>query len=333
MSTRTESIFGKLQDDGYRISQLSYPQDLSAESSGNGHFILFNINVTKGSRIDTLKKSTPSDATIPNTPTVESAPVTGGGTLRSEASELGIYSGKVTRRIDTAIGLYMPDDITTSYATNWEGGELSAPIAMMKTINGATDMIKNFDANTLGDFFNSAANGGAASAGSKAINYGLDFMNANLGGTELGNAASILKREFRNPYMEFLFKGVSARSFNLNFKFSPRSQIETNRVRDIIHKFKYHQLPEYNRDNALGVFYTYPSEFDITFFSNTTENKYLFKMSTCALTECRINYTGAGQWSAFREIDGEGAAPTHIEMSLTFTELELLSRQRISQGF
>ena len=91
------------------------------------------------------------------------------------------------------------------------------------------------------------------------------------------------------------------------------------------------------RESAAGIFYEYPAEFDILFLSNGKENDFLHKISTCALTSIDVNYQAAGVTSMHREIGtndgGSGAPPTHTEVTLEFTEMELMSQQRIDQGF
>jgi hypothetical protein len=166
-----------------------------------------------------------------------------------------------------------------------------------------------------------------------AQQYALDFMQSQIGKTDIANAIQLFRREFRNPYLEFLFKGVNARTFNMEFTFTPKNEKEARSARNIINLFKFHQMPEYNRDNVLGEFYLYPSEFDIYIFGTNTENKFINKFSTSALTSCTVSYNGSGQHSFFREDSELGASPTVTHLALQFSELELMTRQRISQGY
>jgi hypothetical protein len=82
--------------------------------------------------------------------------------------------------------------------------------------------------------------------------------------------------------------------------------------------------PELSKD---GLFYIYPSEFDIQYYFQGRQNEFLHKISTCVLTDMSVNY-GNEYFSSFRE--GE---PTEIRMNLTFQETELLTKERISKGY
>lgn len=104
----------------------------------------------------------------------------------------------------------------------------------------------------------------------------------------------------------------------------PASEKETGNVKDIINKFKFHMHPELS---GSGIYYIYPSEFDIQYYYRGNENEYFNKISTCALTDMSVQY-GGGEFSSF-----EDGAPTEITMILKFTELETLTKERIQDGY
>ena len=58
-------------------------------------------------------------------------------------------------------------------------------------------------------------------------------------------------------------------------------------------------------------------------------NKALYKISNCALTNLSIEYGGTD----FITFKGTQGYPTEISMKLEFTELEVLSRERIEVGY
>jgi hypothetical protein len=127
-----------------------------------------------------------------------------------------------------------------------------------------------------------------------------------------------------NPFREVFFEGIDYRKFNFRYKFMPRNVTEVKAVYSIIDKFKEHMHPELS---AGGYFYIYPSEFEIRYYYNNSENGYLNKITSCALTDMSVEY-GGEQFASFAD-----GAPTEINLSLSFRELDLQTRENIiSQG-
>ena len=60
---------------------------------------------------------------------------------------------------------------------------------------------------------------------------------------------------------------------------------------------------------------------------DATENDYYNRIGTCVLQNCETNYTPDGVKSF---ADG---APTKITMSLTFKETEVLTKEKIAEGY
>ena len=94
--------------------------------------------------------------------------------------------------------------------------------------------------------------------------------------------------------------------------------------------FRFHMSPELQQGQ--GRFLTLPSEFDIHYMyqkedGTASENDYYHKISTCVLENCAVDYTPGGVRSF------QDGAPTQITMSLTFKETELLTKDRINQGY
>jgi hypothetical protein len=58
-----------------------------------------------------------------------------------------------------------------------------------------------------------------------------------------------------------------------------------------------------------------------------TENDFYNKIATCVCTACDVNYAPDGVKSF------EDGSPTKITMSLAFQETELLTKERVNQGF
>ena len=133
-----------------------------------------------------------------------------------------------------------------------------------------------------------------------------------------------------NPFVEVFFNSMNVRTFQYNFNFAPRNEDETMDVQKIIQLFRFHMAPELKGAN--NRFLTLPSTFDIHYMyqmedGKATENDFYNKIATCVLENCTVDYTPGGVRSF------ANGAPTQITMSLQFKETELLTKERINEGF
>jgi hypothetical protein len=142
-----------------------------------------------------------------------------------------------------------------------------------------------------------------------------------------GLISDILELQSRtktNPFREVLFESVDYRSFNFSYRFFPKNERETNRVKNIIDLFKINMLPEITSEK---LFYIYPSEFDIEYFYKDSPNRYLHKFARCALVNMEVDY-GGDQFVTFQD-----GSPVEIGLTLTFRELEQLTSERAANGY
>ena len=133
-----------------------------------------------------------------------------------------------------------------------------------------------------------------------------------------------------NPFMEVLFTTMGVREFSYNFNFAPRNSDETAEIQQIIQLFRFHMAPEMQGANAR--YLTLPSEFDIHYMfkgkdGEGRENDYFNRITTCVLVNVDVNYTPNGVRSF------EDGSPTQIQMGLTFRETEILTKEKINQGY
>ena len=336
-SSRTAEIFRGLENAGYKYSSLMYPDDLGSRNSGLGHYMIFNINETEGlkSPSDIPKKIQNSSlgGIINKIGKIENllAPAIN-SSISSNAVKDRLGSKGNTKRISQTIMLYMPDNITSELSTNWENTELNNvwAIETLRAINWATaqssETLETLSKSVLTDLSNKFTTAQFKEMISSGAYSGI-----------LGDDNRLVweakNRKLKNPHMEFLFKSVNPRTFTYDFKFTPKSAAEAENVRKIIETFRKHAAPSVESTTAFGVYWRYPSTFDIAFISNGNENKFLHRVSTCALSNISINYTASGQWAGLRDASGNGSPPVYATMSLTFQELELISRERIEQGY
>ena len=140
------------------------------------------------------------------------------------------------------------------------------------------------------------------------------------GGGVITEMLELNNRQKLNPFREVMFESVDYRSFQFTYKFFPKDESETMKIRQIIKTFKHHMHPELKSNK---MFYIYPSEFDIQYFYKDKTNPYLHNFARCALTNMTVEY-GGDQFVTF-----ENGSPSELSMTLTFQELEQMTSEGI----
>lgn len=328
----------------YQLESYTYPDDLFTPNYG-GNYVVFFINVAEDGQLVKSGEATVADepnrlrgqtigANISKTAATIGAGIAGaagggilgsifgggnavgGGILGGAVSALGTAAlptpkgGQLTRpqkRLQTAIALYMPNQLNIRYGVQYEeesmlglnivgqGEEVLSALAEGKT-EGAGSAVRNIAANV-------------------ALTVG----------TPLANQVAFGAGVAANPKKEQVFKGIDFRSFQFNYQFYPRDADEARNVLEIIRLFKLHMHPELKDGD--GFLYIYPSEFDIVYYNGTSTNDAIHKHTSCVLKDLNINYAPQGQFNTF----GDGM-PTQINIDMTFLELGLLTKTEIQQG-
>jgi|694.fasta_scaffold86148_6 hypothetical protein len=230
------------------------------------------------------------------------------------------------KRLKSVIALHVPNQLSIRYGAGWgeeetfgiqaviEGGE-----AAMRALQAAGQAaLGNGSIEEKGDRAGAALKEGVRDISSIVANFAL-AKGPNAG------AMSAMTGLAPNPMKEQVFKGMDFRTFTMEYQFSPRSIAESDNVNKIIKALKYHMHPEYK--DANNFLFLYPSEFDIEYYHQGQENLNLHRHTSCVLTELNVNYTPNGTFSTFK--DGR---PTQINVSMTFRELTILTKELISEG-
>ena len=216
------------------------------------------------------------------------------------------------------IGLYMPPGIKVNYGSNWE--ELNMTVA------------QSFDAasNAFGaaqDMFSSdpsaqqRAEENLARAGAGGVAKILEKVSDD---SSIGQQLEVVSRKTTNPHQALLFKSISFREFEFSFEFLARTREESDAIRQIIKVFKWGMHPG---GSASSTYWDYPNTFDI--YLLTPNHKYMFNISQSVLTNVDLDYGGSGAASFFKET----GAPVHINMSLRFKELSVLTKELIEKDY
>ena len=156
--------------------------------------------------------------------------------------------------------------------------------------------------------------------------------------------ANRLRNTTQNQRKEQVFTDVTTRTFSFDWLFVPKTEKESQDIKDIIYFFKYNMHPEVMGSDAketelAGFNLIMPNEFDIEFESmNNGESSEtlnsLPKISTCVLKDCSVNYTPLGKFIAFNDKDGKPTGnAVAVHLSMTFSEIEPLTRSKIMEGY
>ena len=243
--------------------------------------------------------------------------------------QAGDYRGmnvkrKSTKRLKTAISLYMPADIQVQYSAGYKDQEIGTM---------AENALEAYSQFTEGNY-------GAAGDAIVGMDEGAKQLLAGMLTTAIGALPGMggIKEVFEmregkvfSNRMEVAFTGLEKRKFNYTFKMIPRSQKEAEEIRAIIFAFKANMLPELDGDYEKGRRMIIPNTFDIKYMYRGNENEYLNKISTCVLESLQVKYGGT-QFQAFEGND-QGAPVVETEITLGFREMETITRERIFEGF
>jgi len=227
-----------------------------------------------------------------------------------------------TTRLDTAIALYMPPTVQVSYTSNYTDTEIGA------AANIAAQAYQDFQSGgKTGEIVGKALKklGPEMSEGMVRMALGAADMIPGLQGAQ--EVIDIQRGFIKAPQMELAFKGITKRQFQYSFVMMPKSEMEAEQVEAIVKMFKAHMLPSMT-DKDLGVRrLDIPSTFDIQYMYDNAENPHLHKISTCVLETMSVSY-GGDRYKAF-----EGGRPVVTNLSLSFKEMDLITREKIEEGF
>jgi hypothetical protein len=333
----------------YDIDNYSYPSDLyDPGGQYGGNYAIFYINVSTDSKllkeenIQTVGDYTPNDRgdlvgmgltaaqlTAANAAAGAIEGAIGGGLLTGDVKGaakgavvggvvgaavgaiVGFQGSRSQKRLKTAIALHIPNNLSVNYSMSWSEEDTGALAMAGAAVQQGWEVAK-----ALGGSGNNTDVSGTGAA---------ILTNIALSKGPQGAGNSVASGLAANPKKEQVFKGVNFRTFSFDYKFFPRNLNEAQNVRNIIDQFKYHMHPEFKDNN--NFVYIYPSEFDIFYYQDGQENMNLHRHTSCVLTDMAINYTPNGMFNTF-----DDGSPTQIDVTLSFRELALLTKDKVKDG-
>ena len=342
----------------FTTQNITYPLNVEGDPM-QGHYIMFMINEADSATLHAEKigmtskgvaKKLKQEANVAKFAASEDINIFSTQQLKNFRPQDQIKGGgkemhsltlkkHATTRLDTAISLYMPPSVSVSYGMNYADKEIGLFAETgSKVINNLLAM-KEISLEAI----SKAAVGAVKAAGSGALQgaktAGIAALDTFAPGAE--TLIALHRGAIITPRMEMMLEGVSRRSFSYTFIFIPKSVQEAKIVEDIIYAFKFHMHPEYfdakmfGASVGVGREMTIPSTFDIAYMYQNGPNNFLNKISTCFLKTMDVQY-GAERFTAYEPTEGNfgsGPPPQRTQITLAFSELEIITKERIQEGY
>jgi len=334
-------------------NNLSYPMNVGeSDQQQQGHYIMFSILESGHGKIS--KAANKKIAGIENQSNVQ-------GTAQSLYQEGAAGKAKYARggkhritkvsndwtKLKQAITLYMPPSVRVQYKTDYDDTPISSRAVASV---GAIEAFTQNEASGIGVFLSAQAWKDAAASVGEGVK--ISALNLAKGAADTfapgaGALAQISSGAVIGNKMELLFKGVGRRDFQYEFTFVPKSAAEAAVIAKIVYAFKINMLPEYKEGKVFGKnldlaksggILTIPNAFDISYMYIGEENPWINKISSCYLTNMDVEYGGEKfvSYPPMEEpISGKkGPPPQRTKVSLSFSEIEILTRESVDEvGF
>ena len=241
-----------------------------------------------------------------------------------EGSRVISLKRRPTRRLDTCIAMYMPAALNVTYGSDYQDQAIS-PLA-----SGAVDTVQNFlETKSVQSAFEAGKAKLTDDIKRRTLLATLGLVDA-LGISGAREAFEIAAGEVITDRMELAFKNVNRRNFQYSFKMIPKNEKEADEIRKIIYAFKFNMLPEMTSGRA-GNTMGFPNTFDIEYRFLGKDNDYISRVSTCVLETMTVSY-GGDRFKTFAPRD-DGAPVVETSLTLSFKELELITRERVAEGY
>lgn len=210
----------------------------------------------------------------------------------------------------------MQPSITDNNAVSWNQDELNPFQARLA--NTAYNAIQDLGKGKVGAALQGVGNDLKDFAQDVASSSGLpNYVRAYFAGQAVG--ANIIGRQtgaVLNNNLELLFQGPTLRTFQYNYRFTPREPNESIAIKNIIKTLKTEMSVD---KTGNGLFLVSPNVFELKYFFGRTkqEHPFLNKIKLCALTNLSVDYTPDGSYMTF-----DDGSMTSYNVSMQFSELE-----------
>tara|TARA_Y100001937_G_scaffold85190_1_gene115208 strand:+ start:2903 stop:4081 length:1179 start_codon:yes stop_codon:yes gene_type:complete len=240
-------------------------------------------------------------------------------------------SKKQIRSTDT-IALYLPPNIKQSVNVGYKKSETGLAGVLGADLLGASNVDDLLSRLGTQGTFNTIRDALVDTLGVKFAAGVADLVTG-------GDLEAVVRKGTQralNPALEAIFQSVDLRTFSFNFRFTPRNEKELRNADAIIKLFKFHMLPERVQGQKIGRHLIFPSEFEIQYMFQGTENKWYPFVKPCVLESMSVDYGPGGESQHFRPVPtagGDAPAPTEMNLALNFTETEIITKESVAEGY
>lgn len=307
-----------------KFNVLTYPEELG--NKRYPHYILFYINAQSKSAL--IQNPTPGVNTRAGAGTR-----TAGQGLTQDPNVINfadaVTKDVVNNAIVNAVTFGTAKDALAISTQKRLSVALALPMPINVTFNSSADF-QMLSSGMIGSILKDFAAGDAAVAGQdflkKMISDTPQFLT---GSEEVGKIVNKMLGIVTNDRREQAFKGMDTRTFQFSWLLIPRTQQESKAIHDIIKFFRYNMHPEVDEHFSSGMNLIIPNEVDIEFHNGSKEMEGIQKISTCLIQDVNVDVTPLGKWIAFDGTDN----PVATQLTITFKEIEPLTRQMIVKGY
>jgi len=244
---------------------------------------------------------------------------------------------KLLNHTSNVIVLAHPNELTSSYSQNWDSGDGYYNTAGDKAMDTNSNLFEM-----------------AGSLGGSLFKQAIAGASRGIGTQILADDISLSQGVAINPFLGVSYKSPSLRTIEYSFPMQPKNRKEVEDCLAIIHAFKWHSSPEYagnafakssaKEAKEAGVEDTgmieefegiidkailkYPDFFFMESYMGVEKNETIPRFGPAVCTNVSTNYSPQGLWRTF-----ESGAPVNMLLSLSFQEMEIVTRERLKEGY
>ena len=246
--------------------------------------------------------------------------------------EPGLFSGgeqffkiddidKRVKKRRGVVSLPMQPGISESNSVGWGENEIN-PLQLAgagiagAAMSGISDLISDKKGDGAKFFAQVGATGKAALQSVDERLIKTFFAGQAVGANILGRGTGLAI----NNNLEVLFNGPQLRTFNYNYRFTPREPKEADKIRQIIRFFKKSMAP---KRSTSRIFLKSPNVFKLKYtFKNGDFHPFLNNIKICALNNFTVDYTPDGSYSTYEDDGGRGdGSMTSYQVGMSFLEM------------
>lgn len=340
-------------DDKFAYGTLRYPSDLGTNEFG--HYLLFHFYEVSqsqylGTKTEVVEKQvfnegTDKERTETKTEFMEKKEGISysGGVSNLDGDALNSVSrnssnksmsgsmrtnGRLKKSSDT-VALYLPNNLSNNVASSYQKSETGLAGVLGQDLIGAQNVDDLLSKVGSEGTFNTIRDALMDTVGLQVTGALVDLV----GGGDLTGVVRKGTQRALNNAVEAIFTGVDLRTFNFEFRLIPRNKSELETIHKIIKLFKFHSLPERVSEQKIGRHLIFPGEFDIQYMYKGKESQWYPFVSGCVLESVEVSYGAGGESQHIMTEDMETPAPIEYNLKLQFVETEIMTKEKVVEGF